>query len=154
MCVGEISKDILESCEKRNDEVSRKETRETSGERVKEMREQIKSLTKEVELKTEELVNLNSKYNKIQNEHCRNNQLVKSMREHQDVLRTTINDQDKILAVNGTINRQINKEVAEVSAQTEQSDGITSDTLRIIENSLERIVDDKVIKCHFVDKRI
>ena len=66
------------------------------------------------------------------------------MREHQDMLRTTINDQDKMSAVNGTINRQINKEVAEVLAQTEQSDGITSDTLRIIENSLERIVDDKL----------
>ena len=49
-----------------------------------------------------------------------------------------------MLAVNGTINRQINKEVVEVSAQTEQSDGITSDTLRIIENSLDRIVDGKL----------
>ena len=66
------------------------------------------------------------------------------MRKNQDVLRTTINDQDKMLAISGTINRQINKEVAEVSAQTEQSDGITSDTLRIIENSLERIIDDKL----------
>ena len=45
-------------------------------------------LPKEVELKTEEFDNLNSKYNTIQNVHCHNNQLFKSMQEHQDVLRT------------------------------------------------------------------
>ena len=49
-----------------------------------------------------------------------------------------------MLAINSTINRQINKGVAKVFAQTEQSDGITWDTLRIIENSLGRIVDDNL----------
>ena len=113
-------------------------------ERIEELSEQIKFLIKELELKTEELDNLNSKYNKRENEQSRNNQLVKSMREHQDVLRTTITDQDKMLAINGTANRQSSKKVAEVSAQTEQSDGITQVTLNLIEKSIERIVDEKL----------
>ena len=49
-----------------------------------------------------------------------------------------------MLAINGTANRQSSKKVAEVSAQTEQSDGITQVTLNLIENSIERIVDEKL----------
>ena len=143
-CVGKISKDILESCKKRDDEDKSGEARNTSVERIEELSEQIKFLIKELELKTEELDNLNSKYNKIENEQSRNNQLVKSMREHQYVLRTTITDQDKMLAINGTANRQSSKKVAEVSVQTEQSDGITQVTLNLIEKSIERIVDEKL----------
>ena len=50
-----------------------------SVERIEELSEQIKFLINELELKTEELDNLNSKYNKIENEQSCNNQLVKSM---------------------------------------------------------------------------
>ena len=68
MCVGKISKDILESCKKRDDEDKSGEARNTSVERIEELSEQIKFLIKELELKTEELDNLNSKYKKIENE--------------------------------------------------------------------------------------
>ena len=61
MCVGKISKDILESCKKRDDEDKSGEARNTSVERIEELSEQIKFLIKELELKTEELDNLNSK---------------------------------------------------------------------------------------------
>ena len=71
--------DILENCKKRDDEDKSGEARNTSVERIEELSEQIKFLIKELELKTEELDNFNSKYNKIENEQSRNNQLVKSM---------------------------------------------------------------------------
>ena len=61
----------------------------------------------------------------------------------------TINDQDKMAQLTDKL-----VEVTEVSAQTEQSDWIASDTLRIIENSLERIVDDKLSNVSNEDKRI
>ena len=54
MCVGKISKDILESCKKRDDEDKSGEARNTSVERIEELSEQIKFLIKELELKTEE----------------------------------------------------------------------------------------------------
>ena len=50
MCVGKMSKDILESCKKRDDE---DKSGDTSVERIEELSEQIKFLIQELELKTE-----------------------------------------------------------------------------------------------------
>ena len=122
-CVGEVPEDFTEECLEKKREHKILERKAGNEEKIERMDEYNEILTNDIELKVQELEKCNTRCTKIYNENCQHVRKIKTLEEHQEVLRVTIQDMEKMLAIkdSNTRNKHDNTKtnVEEVSIQTE-----------------------------------
>ena len=97
-CVGDIPDDFKGHCleETRENEILEIQAMEK---RIEQSEEYNKMLEGDIEVKVQEVERCDSRCTKLYNENCQLVRKIKTLEEHQDVLRVTIQDMEKLLTI-------------------------------------------------------